>query len=272
MSASSVSLGRRCAAVLLAAAAAVLLVAAPAQAALPSGSGWSTAWRYYAANSFEFSATLPGVAVAGYGTDVNGTRAVIATITDTAKDNRCARVELWGVGPGFLDGATICVGGVSTTIGSLSTTFDGALYVNVYRMFPFTEDHDKYTSVYVPSSKDDAGLRTLNTGAKWSYMSGTTFEYEVRRSSVIVSGYGQHTGNERKAWSTVQKSTSSMFGCSSGKTTGSVSGSASGLTCAANGLATFNHAGLDGSIAVQACHTPAVGTKRCLTMSVSEPT
>ena len=271
MSVSSVSLGRRCAAVFLTVAATVLLVAAPAQAALPSGSGWSTAWRYYAANSFEFSATLPGVAVAGYGTDINGTRAVVATLTDTAKDNRCARVELWGVGPGFLDGATICVGGVSTTLGNLSTTFDGALYVNVYRMFPFTEDHDKYTSVYVPSSKDDAGLRTLDTGAKWSYTSGTAFSYEVRRSSVIVSGYGQHTGNERSAWSTVQKTTSSLFGCSSGKTTGNVSGTVSGTTCAANGLATFHHAGLDGYITVQACYTPLVGSKRCLATSVSEP-
>jgi hypothetical protein len=271
MSVSSVSFGRRCAAVLLTAAAAVVSIAAPAQAALPSGSGWSTAWRYYAATSFEFSATLPGVAVAGYGTDIGGTRAVIATLSDTAKDNRCARVELWGVGPGLLDAETICVGGASVTLGNLSTTFDGALYVNVYRMLPFTDDHDRYTSLYVPSSKDDAGLRTLNTGAKWSYSSGTAFSYEVRRSSVIVSGYGQHTGNERKAWSTVQKSTSSLFGCSSGKTTGSVSGSASGLTCAANGVATFNHAGLDGSIAVQACHTPAVGPKRCLIMSVSEP-
>jgi hypothetical protein len=258
--------------VLLAVAAAVLLLAAPAQAALPSGSGWSTAWRYYAAGSFEFSATLPGVDVDGYGTDVNGTRAVIATVTDTAKDGRCARVELWGVGPGFLDGTTICVGGVSTTIGNLSTTFDGALYVNVYRMFPFTENHDMYTSVYVPSSKDDAGLRTVNTGAKWWYTSATNYHYEVRRPSVRLTGDGQHSGNTRSAWSSLQKTSFELAGCSSAKTTGSVSGTISGQTCVPLSVTTFHHAALDGYVTVQACHTPKSGPKRCLTMSVSEPT
>ena len=89
---------------------------------------------------------------------------------------------------------------------------------------------------------------------------------------MTLTAYGQHTGDERLAWSTVEKTTSSIFGCSSGKTTGNVSGTASGQAFAANGVATFHHAGLDGYLTVQARYAPVRSTERCLTMSGSEPT
>jgi hypothetical protein len=262
--------GRRVAAILLAAAAAVLFVAAPAQAAIPSGSGWSASWRYYSGDSFEFGATLPGVKVAGYGVDTDGERGAMVTLTDTANDNRCARVVLTVPGQGQLGAATLCTPGQSVTVGDFNAQADGHIYVLVYRTFMFGGGHDKQTTVVIPPSKDDPGLRTVDTGASWKYTSGWSFVYQVRRPGVFVTGNGQQEGDSRSAWAAVQKTSSDLFLCASAKVSGP-GASASGQTCASNGIHAFSQDGYTNGISVEACHVPAWSPKRCLSTIVSKP-
>ena len=149
------SFGRRAAAIVLAAAAAVLFVAAPAQAAIPSGSGWSTSWRYYSSTSFEFGATLPGVTAAGYGFDLGGERGALVTLTDTANDDRCARVVMSVPGWGTLGADTVCTAGDSVTVGDFNAKAEGYIYVQIYRTYMFGGGSDKATTLVIPPSKDD---------------------------------------------------------------------------------------------------------------------
>jgi hypothetical protein len=264
------SLGRRAAAVVLAAAAAVLLIGTPAQAAIPSGSGWSTSWRYYSSNSFEFEATLPGVEASGFGTDVNGERGAMVTLTDTANDSRCARVVMSVPGLGTLGADTVCTTGDSATVGDFNAKAEGYIYVTIYRMYAFGVDWDKVTTLVIPPSKDDPGLRTVNTGASWKYTSGSSFTYQVRRPNVFVTGNGHHQGNSRSAWSAVQKTSTDIFICASGKVSGP-GASKSGQTCASNGVQAFNQDGFTNGINVEACSLPAWSAKLCLSTIVSTP-
>jgi len=264
------SLGRRTAAVALAAAAAVLLIGAPAQAAIPSGSGWSTSWRYYTSDSFEFKATLPGVEVSGYGVDVSGERGAMVTLIDTANDNRCARVAMSVPGWGTLGAETICTAGDSVTVGDFNAQFDGYLYVTIYRAYMFGGGWDKTTTLVIPPSKNDPGLRTVNTGASWKYTSGSTYTYQVRRPDVFLTGNGHHQGDSRSAWSAVQKTVNDIFVCASGKVSGP-GASKSGQTCANNGVQAFSEDGFTNGITVEACSVPAWSPKRCLSTTVPKP-
>jgi hypothetical protein len=262
--------GRRAAVTVLASAAAVLLSATAAQAAVPSGSGWSASWRYYTTDSFEFAATLPGVKAAGHGVDVNGERGAVVTLTDTANDSRCARVVMAVPGWGTLGSQTICTAGESASVGDFDAQTDGYLYVTIYRMYMFGGGWDKITTLVIPPSKDDAGLRTVNTGTSWKYTSGTTFTYEVRRPGVFLTGTGHHQGDSRSAWSAVQDTSSDIFLCASGKVSGP-GASTSGQTCATNGIQAFNEDGFTNGITVEACSVPAWSAKRCLSTTVSKP-
>lgn len=265
------SFGRRAAAIVLAAAAAVLFVAAPAQAAIPSGSGWSTSWRYYSSTSFEFGATLPGVTAAGYGFDLDGERGALVTLTDTANDSRCARVVMSVPGWGTLGADTVCTSGDSVTVGNFNAKADGYIYVQIYRMYMIGGGWDKATTLVIPPSKDDPTLRTVNTGASWKYTSGSSFTYQVRRPNVYVTGNGDHQGNSRSAWSAVQKTVDDIFVCSSGKTSGP-GASASAKACGAkNSMEVFNEDGFTNGITVEACYVPAWSAKRCLSTIVSKP-
>jgi hypothetical protein len=265
------SYGRRAAAILLTAAAAVLLVSAPAQAAIPSGSGWSTSWRYYSSTTFEFGATLPGVTAAGSGIDNAGDRGALVTVTDTADDYRCARVVMSVPGWGTLGQGTVCDQGESVTVGNYNAKVDGYIYVMIYRTYVFGEGYDKMTTLVIPPSKDDPTLRSVNTGASWKYTSGTQFTYSVRRPNVYVGGNGEHVGNSRSAFSAVQKQVDDLFVCATGKTSGP-GATASAKACGAkNSIEVFNEDSFTNGIMVEACYVPAWSPKRCLSTTVSKP-
>ena len=265
------SFGRRAAAILLTAATAVLLVAAPAQAAIPSGAGWSTSWRYYSSTSFEFGATLPGVTAAGFGIDNAGERGALVTLTDTANDNRCARVVMSVPGWGTLGSETVCTQGESATVGDFNAQADGYIYVTIYRTYVFGGGYDKSTTLVIPPSKNDPTLRTVNTGASWKYTSGSSFTYQVRRPNVYVTGNGEHLGNSRSAFSAVQKQVEDIFVCASGKTSGP-GATASAKACGAkNSVEVFNEDSFTNGITVEACYVPAWSAKRCLSTTVPQP-
>src|SRR3990170_6427771 len=159
----------------------------------------------------------------------------MVTLTDTANDSRCARVVMSVPGWGTLGAETVCTTGDSATVGDFNAKAEGYIYVTIYRMYAFGVDWDKVTTLVIPPSKDDPGLRTVNTGASWKYTSGSSFTYQVRRPNVLLTGNGHHQGNSRSAWSAVQKTSTDIFVCASGKVSGP-GASKSGQTCASNGV------------------------------------
>lgn len=256
---------------LLAAAAAVLVVAAPAQAKIPSGEGWSARWHYYATDSIEISATLPGARALAYVSDVGGTRRITGTLTDDASDGRCARVVATVPGVGTIDDKKLCTGG-SVTFGNFNTSFNGWLYVFVYEMQTFGTDWHRRTYLTIPPSDEDPGLRTVGTGAAWVYTSATTYAYNVRRPGVQVIGNGHHeqSADGRTAYSTVEKQSNSPLGCATGKTSANkIAKSAS--ACGPYGTAQIAHNDIKGPFSVEACDAAVLSPKRCLSMYVDQP-
>lgn len=264
-------LWHRAAAILLTTAALVLTAGTPAHAAIPSGLGWSASWRYYTGTDFEFSATLPGVSATGYGVDPDGNRSAFVTVSDTANDSRCARVVMVVPGQLTIGSAKVCDGEAPVNINGLGTTYDGHLYVIVYRAYVFSTDYDKVATLVVPPSKQDPGLRSTNTGASWKYTTASTFQYQVRRPDVHLVGYGSHQGNSRSAFSSVQKTMvkDDLFVCASGKVSGP-GASATGQTCVNNAVQVFNDDGFTSGMTVEVCRTSLV-PKRCLSTSVPKP-
>jgi hypothetical protein len=266
------SVGRRCAAVLVAALAFVLVAAVPAQAKIPSGEGWSASWRYYDPKGIEYKVTLPGVAVDGFISDDGGVRRMVGQLHDIAPaDSYCARALAIVPGDTIIDDQTTCAGSVD--FGNFQTDFTGTVYIFVYQMFPFGpgDPHNQNHTV-IPASAEDPGLRTVGTGTSWEYTSATTYSYEVRRPSVRVSGNGHHEqySDGRSAYSTVERQTSSIFGCSSGSTTASKIVK-SATTCAPYSVASFTQNDIKSAFAVEACSTGLNGPKRCLSTTVPQP-
>lgn len=246
----------------------VLLAASPAQA-LPSGTGWSGSWSYYATNAFEVAGTLPGVELTGFASDTSGTRALFGSIVDTADDGRCARVHIYSSSHSdYVVDEDACGNGNYTTFST--PTFTGGLLVVIQRVHPGTTTADKGLYVSIPSSADDAGLRTVGTGASWSYYTSTAFQYSVVRSGVKLTGYGSHNGADwRTSLNTVEK-TATNAGCASASV-GAGSLSTNGSTCANGGAANFSHFELDGTLVANACYQPTGGTQRCVYLHVPEP-
>lgn len=256
------------AAMLVAAVVAAVLPAAPALA-LPSGTGWSGSWNYYASNAFQIAGTLPGVSLTGFASDSSGTRAVFGSIEDTANDSRCARVLIYSYDAGaYLVDEDACGSGNYTTYNT--GNFTGALLVVLYRMISGTTTSDKGFSMHIPSSTSDSDLRTVGTGASWSYYATDAFQYSIVRNGVELTGYGAHQlGDLRSSLNTVEKTTTGTGCASASVTAGSLS--TSGSTCTNGGWDTFNRFDLDGNQTAEACYQPSGGTKRCLQLNVPEP-
>ncbi|MGW4498089.1 hypothetical protein ACWENR_05650 [Micromonospora sp. NPDC004336] len=260
------STGGRLVVALVVALAAALLPAAPAFA-LPSGSGWSASWSYYHPTAYQYAGTLPGVRLTGYATDNAGTAATVGTIEDTAEDGRCARVLLYAAGVGYVADRTTCGNGSHLTYSTGS--FDQGLLVIVYRTVPDTNTHDKGFAMFVPGSSADPELRTVGTGASWSYYTSTAFQYTVTRPGVRLVGYGVHQyTDERSSLNTVEK-TAGTVGCATAKVTGGVT--TSGGTCVNGGSASFSRFDLTNNLEASACYQPVPGTRRCLAVSIPEP-
>ena len=253
-------------AALAAALVAALLPASPALA-LPSGSGWSASWSYYHPTAYQYAGTLPGVRLTGYATDNSGTSTTVGTIEDTADDGRCARVMLYANGVGYVADRTTCGSGSHLTYSTAS--YSQGLLVMVYRMVAGTSTHDKGFAMFVPGSSADPELRTVGTGASWSYYTSAAFQYTATRPGVRLTGYGAHQyTDQRSSLNTVEK-TAATVGCATAKVTGGVS--TSGGTCVNGGSTSFSRADLTNNLEASACYQPVPGTRRCLAVGIPEP-
>ncbi|GAA2364947.1 hypothetical protein Cme02nite_32230 [Catellatospora methionotrophica] len=178
------------------------LVAAPAQA-LPSGAGWGASWDYYTGTSYQYSATLPGVKLTGYGTDSGGDRTTLGTIQDTADDGMCARALIYADGVGYLADVKACGNGVTKTY-AYQQHFDGKLLVVIQHSYPQSTSYEESLHLWIPSSKNDPTLRSVGTGMRWKYLTGSTYEYAIKRPGVELDGDGQHLpGDLRSALSSL---------------------------------------------------------------------
>ncbi|MFY1694617.1 MULTISPECIES: hypothetical protein [unclassified Solwaraspora] len=260
------SIGATLVAALVGAVAAALLPAAPALA-LPSGTGWSASWSYYHPNAYQYAGTLPGVSLTGYATDYSGTSNTVGTIQDTANDGRCARVMLYANGVGYPVDQTICGSGLSLNYST--GNYSQGLLVIVYRMVQGTSTHDKGFYLHIPGSASDSQLRTVGTGASWSYYTSTAFQYTVTRPGVTQVGYGSHQSfDQRSSLNTVQK-TATSAGCATGRVTGGTT--TSGGTCTNGGTASFSRFDHTYNLEASACYQPTSGTQRCLALVIPEP-
>ncbi|MER5457681.1 hypothetical protein ABT008_23175 [Micromonospora sp. NPDC002389] len=243
-----------------------LLPAAPALA-LPSGTGWSASWNYYHPTAYQYSGTLPGVRLTGYATDNAGISSTVGTIEDIAADGRCARVLLYAAGVGYIADRTTCGNGTYLTYNT--GTYNQGLLVIVYRMIDGTTTYDKGFHLFIPASATDSGLRTVGTGASWSYYTSTAFQYAITRDGVSSVGYGAHqSGDLRSSLSTVEK-TAGTAGCATGKVTGGTT--VSGSTCVNGGTASFHRFDHSYNLEASACYQPTAGTQRCLAVNIPEP-
>lgn len=260
------TIGALLAAALVGTLAAALLPAAPALA-LASGTGWSASWSYYHPNAYQYAGTLPGVSLTGYATDYSGTSNTVGTIQDTANDGRCARVMLYANGVGYLVDETICGNGRSLNYSTGSYSL--GLLVIVYRMVEGSASHDKGFYLYIPGSARDPELRTVGTGASWSYYTSTAFQYAVTRPGVTLVGYGsQQASDQRSSLSTVRKTATSV-GCATARVTGGTA--TSGGTCTNGGSASFSRFDHTYNLEASACYQPVPGSQRCLALTIPEP-
>jgi hypothetical protein len=163
--------------------------AAPAFADLPSGSGYSASWDYYTGTSYRYSATLPGIRLTGYGTDTNGNRSTLGTIVDVVADSRCGRVQLYG-GSTLLVDKTVC--GNGTSVAYNSSSFNGALTIVFLRLVNGTATVDRSYTFTIPSSTSDPQLRTVGTGASWTYDDDHSYTARLVRPGVTMDAHGAH--------------------------------------------------------------------------------
>ncbi|TDB74595.1 hypothetical protein [Micromonospora sp. KC721] len=245
------------------------LTASPAQAALPSGTGWSGSWNYRGVDTIDVAGTLPGVELIGTASDTFGTRALFGTIMDTANDNRCARVHIYSTShQAYVVDKQACGAGSGTPF--MATNLTGGLLVIIQRVTPGTTTADKGHYLTIPGSADDADLRSAGTGASWSYYAPDAFQYSVVRSGVKLTGYGSHNSlDQRSSLNTVEKTVTSA-GCASASVSAGVT-KVSGSTCANGGADHFAHFELGGTLVANACYQPTGGTKRCNLLHLPEP-
>ncbi|KAA9374818.1 hypothetical protein F5972_29895 [Microbispora cellulosiformans] len=241
-----------------------LLTASPAQAA--DGAGMSASWNYYQSDAFQVAATLPGVKLTGFGSDQNGSRNLYGSIEDTANDGRCSRVVIRANGSDLID-ETTCGNGTYKTFSTGSGIFDNGFLVLVYRTISGTTNADKSLFVGIPSSANDAGVRTTGTGASWSYYTATDYTYSLVRPGVRLTGYGSDDGG-RSTLNTLEK-TATGSGCASASVkVGDVT--TSGSTCTST-AAYFSRWNLDGGLTAKACYKPTSAAEACLSTYLPKP-
>lgn len=251
---------------MVAAVVAVAVPASPAAAGLPSGSGWSASWNYYASNAFEVHLTIPGGKVDGYALDSGGQRHFNATVQDTdGRDRACVRMRLIATDMGSLGSKTACNGG--SEVISNTRQFAEALFVHIDLMVDGSIAKSFFT--FVPSSADDPNLRIPGTGTEWRYTSASTFHLEVHRQGVQVIGDGGHSPIGGRVAGAGVAHENVNGGCVLGWLADATVVAGDG-TCQPGQTLAFAD-DFTGYIKMTGCYLPAGGTWRCLTMHVPEP-
>lgn len=247
---------------------AVVMPVSPAHAAPAPGYGWSGSWVYYTPQAIDYSGTLPGVKLAGVLTDIGGSRASYGRIQDTADDGRCAQVWVFAAGHGIVSQTTTC--GNGTVKGFSTSAFSTDLLLFVQLALPNQAGVEKSFIISIPSSANDAELRTVGTGANWSYTADTWFQYEVTRPGVKVIGHGAHQQGGRSSMNTVAK-TVSASGCAFGRVTATTGNTISNAACEqtyttfSTGTSVFG-----GQLNVDGCFYSSSGG-RCTSLYIPEP-
>jgi hypothetical protein len=265
---------RRAAVVLAAAAAAAtatLLPAAPALAQ-PSGLGWSASWRYYDPKGIESKMSAPGALMETFISDNGAERWPVPTLFDTDdKDGLCAIGRIYADGTGMLGEGMVCDGQKATSFPTISG--HGVLLMFVYRA-EIVDGRPTYVPglvrVEVPDPAEDPDLRTVGTGASWSYYTDDSFEFTLERPGMRYSGYGVEAGGGYRSIVSVLENTGTSKGCATSKVWDANSKPLTGSVCAAGKDQSLHRNNLEPFLAVQACYQPSGNTNRCLFSSIPE--
>lgn len=237
--------------------------------AIPSGFGWSASWNYYLANAFQVDVALPGASVIAYSTDDAGIRLMNGSVVDVdGRDRYCARVRVFSTDDDILLATKTACGGANVPF--YTPTYDGAVFVHLDLMQGNTIVKSTFT--FVPSSSDDATLRTVGTRTSWAYVNAGQYHLEVHRPGVDLVADGTHqVANQRSVLASLVDS--GVDGsCAAGWATDGGATSASGATCDITTAALFDSLTFSGYITLKACYfPPPAATARCLSMHFPEP-
>ncbi|HLL66453.1 MAG TPA: hypothetical protein VK453_11990 [Micromonosporaceae bacterium] len=248
---------------------AVLMPAAPAHAAAGPGSGWSGSWKYYTSRAIEYSGTLPGVRLSGILTDSSGSRRSFGNIQDTADDGRCARAWVFVAGQGIISETTTC--GNGTWRDFTTSAFSTEVFLFVQLLLPNGGGAEKNFIIHIPSSTADPDLRTVGTGASWSYYTDTAFQYQVVRPGVKVTGHGENLSDGLRSSLNVVQKTVTTDGCALGRVSATTGNTILAAACDST-TASFNslRSSLGGQLTVEGCFYATSGP-RCTPLYIPEP-
>jgi hypothetical protein len=123
---------------------------------------------------------------------------------------------------------------------------------------------------FVPSSVNDASLRTVGTGTSWAYSTADFYHVEVHRPGVQVIGDGANQNGDERSLGAGVAHEDTDEGCVAGAAADAniVVGN---WTCQVGEVLAFNSFDFVGYIKVTGCYYPPRATARCLTMHVPEP-
>jgi hypothetical protein len=241
-------------------------MAGPAHA-VPSGFGWSASWQYYAANAFETHVKLPGGEVAAYALDPAGIRSMNGSVIDTnSRDRYCARVRVIATDFGSpIASETACDGGYAAFD---TGEFTGAVFVHLDLMSGNTIVKSTFT--FVPSSANDATLRTVDTGTSWFYANASDYHIEVHRPGVDVYGDGAVQGGGKRSVLGAVADSGVAGSCVDARAV-DASISAVGWACEPGSVGNFNSFNFMGYINITGCSYAPAAAVRCLMVHFPEP-
>lgn len=247
----------------------LVLPTSSAQAADPGL--WAASWHYHSTTGFQFSAETPGALAIGRGTDDNGTRTMNGALVDQLDDGRCVRVQVYGVGQGYLGGNTACGYGVNQrySVGP----FDRELMILVQRLAPDGVSIERSTYLWIPSSADDPELRSVLGGARWAYdAAGAGFWYQLTRGGMRLSGLGEHSPSGSSTWIDRVQKLNTGPGCATGRAFVNNTGAeVSGATCTTSEIPSTTELYYTGTLNVEGCYQPLNGALGCTRMMVPRP-
>ena len=144
----------------------------------------------------------------------------------------------------------------------------GAVFVHLDLMSGNTIVKSAFT--FVPSSADDATLRTVGTGTSWFYPNASDYHLEVHRPGVDLYGDGSVQGGGKRSLLAAVVDSGVAGSCVDGRAA-DASISAYNWTCGPGTVANFNSFNFIGYINVTGCsYGPAVPV-RCLMVHFPEP-
>ncbi len=264
----AVSLG----AALLIAGAAAAVPATPAFA-LPSGDGWAASWNYYTDTSIQFEATVPSARVVGFTSDDNGRRTTGATVVDTGNSFKCANLQIFVGGVGFVANQTIC--GTNNQATVTTGTYTGAIVVILTAQSVLSSSNDRVVSIIIPSSADEPELHSTGTGTSWRFTSATQAVFSAQRPGVRLEGKIDYEGGDYRL---VTGFTSNLGpeGCAAGMAVINDE-NRTGYTSCVPPEHVGEHRGWGklfdvlGDFQVDACRLGGAGPDKCLGMTIPTP-